>query len=90
MMAAVGVVDWITRHLSWFAVPSIEQALLAVTRSVTHAVLEQVAAVDSLSDGRTVAIDDHIVAAFERVIVTRVRVAFLLKINTIITDYLAE
>jgi len=56
VVIAVRVVDRVTDGLRRLAVPTVEQALLAVARTVTDAVLEQIVAVDALSDGRTVAI----------------------------------
>ena len=82
VVTAVGVVDRVAGRLRSLAVPSVVQTLLAVTRSVTDAVLEQVIAVDALRDRRTVAIDRHVVAALERVVVADVSVTFLLHRHT--------
>jgi len=78
MMTTVRVIDRVTLGLRRLAVPAVVQALFTAARPVTDAVLEQIVAVDALSDCRTVAIYRHIVAALERVVVTHMRVAFLL------------
>jgi len=78
VVTAVGVVDRVADRLRRLAVPSIVETLLAVTRSVTDAVLEQVVAVNALRDRRTVAIDRHIVAALQSVVVADVGVTLLL------------
>jgi len=78
MVTAVGVVNRVTGGRRRCTVAAVVEAALAVARPVTDAVLEQVVAVDALSDRRTVAIDGHVVTALESVVVANVRVTFLL------------
>ena len=89
MMTAVRVVDWVTDgSRGRLAVPAVVQTLLAVARPVTDAVLEDLVAVDALSDCRTIAIDRHVIAALERVVVTDVSVTFLLNTTQTSATYI--
>ena len=78
VVAAVRVVDRVADRLRRLAVPAVVQTPLAVTGAVADAVLEQVVAVDALRDRRTVAIERHVVAALECVVVADVGVTLLL------------
>jgi len=83
VVSTVRVVDGIADlALSGFTVPAIVQTLLAATRPVAHAILEQVVTVDALSHGGTVAIESDAVRALRGVVVTNERIAFLLHIQS--------
>ena len=84
VMAAVRIVHGVALGRLVDAVPSVVQTFLAVARLVADSVLEQIEAVDPLADGRTIAVELDVVAAFEAVVAAVEAVAFFLLTKEII------
>lgn len=80
--ATVGVIDGIALLDLFTAVKAIEQAFLAVAGFVTDAVLEQVIALNALSDGRAVLPGSNVEGALMVVKLAGVEIALLLQSKT--------